>query len=377
MFWIGLMSGTSADAVDAALVRIPEAIAGLELIEFQTFPLPDDVRERIHTAARGKVSLRDLIELDSELGQLFGAAAEAVAESAGVPLSEIEGVGSHGQTVAHYPEIGGTLQLGSPAIIYARTRIPVVADFRRSDLAVGGQGAPLTPFFHRACFARPGEARAVLNIGGFTNVSFLPGDQAGSVVAFDPGPGNALIDRAVRWASGGAERYDRDGERATRGSVDPALLQDLLADPYFALAPPKSTGHQYFSAEFFERARDAIVASGGEADDLVATLAQLTVESVVDAARRFLPALPERWFVYGGGVHNAAILRGLENALAPASVERTDAQGIPADALEAMAFAALGWCARRGIPSNVPSATGARQSVVLGSATPPVPELRA
>ncbi len=365
------MSGTSADAVDAALVRIPDALAGLELIEFQVYPLDGELRERIHSAARGEVRLRDLLQLDTELGELFAAAALSVAEAGGVPLSKIEGIGSHGQTVAHYPDVGGTLQLGSPAVIHAQTGIPVIADFRRSDLAVGGQGAPLTPFFHHALFARPGEVRAVLNIGGFTNVTFLPGADAESVVAFDPGPGNALIDRAARWASRGDERYDREGKRCSRGNVDRRMVDELLADTYFAKRPPKSTGHEHFDAEFFERAREKMVARGAGPDDVAATLAALTVESVVDAARCFFPTLPERWFVYGGGVHNPVILDGLRRALEPARVETTDSQGIPGDALEAMAFAALGWCARRGIASNLPSATGASRRVVLGSATPP------
>ncbi len=370
MLWIGLISGTSADAVDAALVRIPDGLAGLELLAFRDFPLTDDLRERVHAVAQHDVCLRELIQLDNELGECFATAACDLVEAAGVSPREVEGVGSHGQTVAHYPELGGTLQLGSPAIIHARTGIPVVADFRRADLAVGGQGAPLTPFFHRARFAKPGQARAVLNIGGFTNVSFLPADAEEPVIAFDPGPGNAWIDRAVRWSSGGVERFDRDGKRCARGTVDRAMLQELLGNAYFSTPPPKSTGHEYFSAELFERSRDAMLARGAGPDDVAATCAALTVESIVKAARRFFPVPPERWFVYGGGAHNPVILEGLRRGLAPASLETTDAQGVPGDALEAMAFAALGWCARRGIASNLPSATGASRAVVLGTATP-------
>ncbi len=370
MLWIGLISGTSADAVDAALVRVPDGIANLELLAFQDFPIADDLRERVHAAAQHDVRLRELIQLDNELGECFAAAALDLAEAAGVSPSDIEGVGSHGQTVAHYPEVGGTLQLGSPAIIYARTGIPVVADFRRADLAVGGQGAPLTPFFHRARLSRPGQPRAVLNIGGFTNVSFLPANAGEPVVAFDPGPGNAWIDRTVRWSSDGVERFDRDGKRCARGTVDHAMLQELLADPYFSKPPPKSTGHEYFSAELFERNRDAMLARGAGPDDVAATCAALTVASVALAARCFFPVSPEHWFVYGGGVHNPVLLEGLRRELAPATVETTDSQGVPGDALEAMAFAALGWCAKRGVASNLPSATGASRAVVLGTATP-------
>jgi anhydro-N-acetylmuramic acid kinase len=246
----------------------------------------------------------------------------------------------------------------------------VVSDFRAADLAAGGQGAPLTPFLHLACLSDPRETRAVLNIGGFTNVTLLVGDDAERVVAFDPGPGNALLDRAARWASGGAEAFDAGGRRAARGRVLAAVRDALLGDAYFARRPPKSTGHEYFGAKFFESARDAVLGAGGSPDDVLATLASLTVESVVRQAEAFFEALPGRWLVYGGGAHNPALLGGLAERLAPAAVETTDDHGIPGDALEAVAFAVLGWCAARGQPSNLPRATGAQRAVCLGCATP-------
>ncbi len=373
MLWIGLMSGTSADSVDAALVRIGRDPGDVELIAFRGEPIEEGLRERIHQLATARVDLRALVQLDVALGERFAAAALGVARAAGVPLGEIRGIASHGQTVGHYPEreVSGTLQLGAAAVIHERTGRPVVSDFRRADIAAGGQGAPLTPFFHYYRFATDAESRALLNIGGFTNVSYLPARDPARVLAFDPGPGNALLDRAARWASGGAERFDRDGARSARGRVHEALVEAWLADPYFAEPPPKSTGHERFDAKFFERARDAVVARGGAADDVFASLARLTVESIVRAARQFFPSPVARWIVYGGGVHNPALLGALRERLAPARVETSDAHGVPSGALEAITFAVLGHCASIGQASNLPAATGATRAVCLGTLCPP------
>lgn len=367
------MSGTSADAVDAALVRIPGPRHAIDLVAFASEPIPAELRDRIRDASRAPLELRELLRLDRILGELLGEAALAVLRRAGVDPREVAGIGSHGQTIAHHPEpeVCGSLQIGSAAVIHEITGIPVISDFRAADLAAGGQGAPLTPFLHRAVFSHDHEIRAVLNIGGFTNVTFLPAAGAQPLIAFDPGPGNALLDRAARWASGGEESFDVDGRRCQEGRADPQVLEDLLSDPYFAMAPPKSTGHERFGAAFFERAKQAVLARGGSPDDLLATLARLTVESVVRAAASFFPRLPERWVVYGGGVHNRALMEGLTRWLSPALVERSDAQGIPADALEAIAFALLGHAASLGEPGNVPSATGARRAAVLGTQVPP------
>ncbi|MBW2282839.1 MAG: anhydro-N-acetylmuramic acid kinase [Deltaproteobacteria bacterium] len=371
--WIGLMSGTSADAVDAALVRIGPDPSLLELRAQAQVALDEALRRRIHEAAQGTVALRDLVDLDRALGERFAEAALQVVERGGVAASQVEGIGSHGQTLGHFPEdaVRGTWQTGSPSVIHERTGIPVIADFRSADMAAGGQGAPLTPFLHHARFASADEPRAVLNIGGFTNVTFLPDLDAARVVAFDPGPGNALLDRAARAASGGERRFDRGGESALRGRVCEDAVAALLGHPYFDKAPPKSTGHEEFDSAFFERARALVDAQGGGPDDLMATLAALTVRTVVAAARRFAPVPPARWIVYGGGTENPALMRGLEERLAPAPIETSDAYGLPASAVEAVAFALLGFCGARGLPSNLPAATGARRPVSLGAATPP------
>jgi anhydro-N-acetylmuramic acid kinase len=366
------MSGTSADGVDAALVGIEEEVRDLELVAFRTEPIDEALRARIHGLIEAAAPLREIVRLNREIGERFADAAARVMGEAGVGSRDVTGIASHGQTVAHFPEaeVGGTLQLGSPAVIHEKTGVPVVADFRSADVAAGGQGAPLTPFFHQAYFARAGESRAILNIGGFTNVTFLPGRQPEEVLGFDPGPGNALLDRAVRWASQGGERFDRGGARALRGRPLPGVVEELLEDPYFAAVPPKSTGQERFGSSFFARARERVRSAGGTSDDLLATLAQLTVESVVRSADRFFPETVDRWIVYGGGADNPALLEPLRQRVAPAPVERSNEHGIPGEALEAIAFAVLGWASGRGVPSNVPRATGARRSVVLGSATP-------
>jgi anhydro-N-acetylmuramic acid kinase len=373
LLWIGLMSGTSADGVDAALVDLGESPRELELVHFCSSPFSDSLRERIHGALAAPVALRELLALDRELGERFAEAALALLRAAGIAPAAVAGIGSHGQTLAHYPDpdVAGSLQLGSAAEIHALTGIRVISDFRRADLSAGGQGAPLTPFLHHARFATDRERRAVLNIGGFTNVTYLPDASAERVIAFDPGPGNALLDRAARWVSQGRERFDEGGARARRGRVDEALLEELLSDPYFALPPPKSTGHEHFGEACFERARRGIEAAGGGEDDLLTTLVALTVESVARSAERFFPEPAERWLACGGGVHNAALLERLAARLAPAALETTDAHGLPGDALEAVAFAVLGWASSRGLPGNLPAATGAARRVVLGSATPP------
>ena len=373
VLWIGLISGTSADAIDAALVRVPEEPRAAKLLAFASPPLPEELRRRIHDLPDARPALRELARLDVELGEQFARAAGEVAHRAGVSMRDVAGIGSHGQTVGHFPErdVRASLQIGSAAEIHARTGVPVVYDFRAADLAVGGQGAPLTPFVHHLLFAVAGERRAVLNLGGFTNVTYLPDAETSGVVAFDPGPGNALLDRAVRLASEGGERFDRDGVRARRGRVRQDVLEELLGDAYFAAPPPKSTGHEHFGAECIARAREGIAACGGSDDDLVATLAALTVESVARAAERFLTPPPERWIVCGGGAHNPALVDGLRRRLEPAAVGTSAEFGVPVDALEALAFALLGATSSRGQPNNLPEATGAREPVVLGAVLPP------
>ncbi len=371
------MSGTSADGVDAALVEWPKGVRErpLRLLAFRQDPFPLALQRRIHDLAAGRVAaseaLAELAGLDVELGERFAASAAALAQQAGVALAEIDAIASHGQTVAHHPARHATLQIGDPSVIAERTGCTTVADFRPRDLALGGEGAPLAPFFHHAAFADPSEARAVLNLGGIANLTWLPpGGRADDVIAFDVGPANTLIDGVVRTFSGGREGFDRDGARAARGHPQPDLLARLLDDEFLRRPPPKSTGRERYGLAEAEALALEWSRAGRPADDLVATLVAFSVEAIRGSCRDFLSAAPERLLVGGGGAENPVVMVSLARALAPARVESMDAAGVPARACEAMAFALLGRNALLGRPNHLPRCTGASRAAVLGEITP-------
>jgi anhydro-N-acetylmuramic acid kinase len=376
---IGLMSGTSADGVDAALVEWPddEATRPFRLLAFRRDAFPAPLQQRIHALAAGRIppgeTLRELASLDVELGERFAVSAAAVAVDADLPLGAVDAIASHGQTVAHHPERRATLQIGDPSLIAERTGCTTVADFRRRDMAAGGEGAPLAPFFHVAAFAEPGEGRGILNLGGIANLTWIPrGAKAEDVVAFDVGPANALVDGVVQVLSAGRERMDRDGLRARRGRADPALLERLLDEDFLRRPPPKSTGRErYGAAEAEALARDWR-AGGRQTDDLVATLVAFTARAVQRACRDLLggEALVERLLVGGGGAENPAVMEALAAVLPGVPVEPFDAAGVPARAAEAMAFALLGRNAMLGIPNHLPRCTGASRAAVLGEIVP-------
>ncbi len=389
MLIIGLMSGTSADGIDAALVEVRGSGRRLraEIRAFLCVPHTAEMRSAILALCdpdRGRVP--DLCALNAALGERFAEAAILVAGEAGVPLSEVRAIASHGQTVWHQPEplsaggveARGTLQIGEPAVIAARTGRAVVSAFRAADMAVGGQGAPLVPYLDWALLTSGREARAVQNIGGIANVTHLPrAARLEEVLAFDTGPGNMVIDGLVRSLTGGERGYDHDGAWAATGEVNTRLLERLLTHPYFAATPPKTTGRELFGepfvAELLRRARSM----GLSDEDLLATATALTAESIARAYQTWLA--PHGGFrtviVSGGGSHNRPLMRMLAERLAPARVITSAELGIPDDAKEAVAFAILGYETLRGRPSNVPSATGASRAAILGSITPaPVSE---
>ena len=376
---IGLMSGTSADGVDAALVSWPEGEAArpFELVAFRQDPFPPELQARVHRLAAARVpgdqALRELAALDVELGERFAAAAAAVARDAGLALEAVHAVASHGQTVAHHPELRASLQIGDPSVIAERTGCTTVADFRARDLAAHGEGAPLAPFFHFAAFADPKEDRAVLNLGGIANLTWLPrGGRPEEVVAFDVGPANALVDGAVNALSRGAERMDRDGSRALRGRIDPALLERLLDDDFLRRAPPKSTGRERYGLAEAEALAREWSRDGRAEEDLLATLVAFTARAVAQACEQLLPrpGAVDRLLVGGGGAENPALMGALAEALATARVEPMDALGVPAAAAEAMAFALMGRNAVLGIPNHLPQCTGAARAAVLGEIVP-------
>ena len=376
---IGLMSGTSADGVDAALVEwqddAPRGAFALRAFCEQAFPA--ELQDRVHRLAAGRLAgaevLRELAVLDVALAQRFADAAVAVAADAGIALHEVDAIASHGQTVAHHPADAATLQVGDPSRIAEVTGCTTVADFRSRDIAAGGEGAPLAPFFHQAAFAVDEEDRVVLNLGGIANVTWLPrGGDPDAVVAFDVGPANALVDGVVRHLSDGRECMDRGGERAARGRVDAELLARLLDDDFLRRPPPKSTGRERYGADEARALARGWRERGKPDDDLVATLVSFTAESVANACRDFLadPKDIDALLVGGGGSRNPAVMAALGGALPGVRVEPTDAAGVPAAAAEAMAFALMGRNALLGIPNHLPRCTGARRAAVLGEIVP-------
>ena len=379
MLIVGLMSGTSLDGVDAALVSIDGTDTeqvDWRVVHWCTVPYSEERRHRIHQGILAGTA-GALCDLHAELGEWFAEAATEVCSRAGVPLAELDAIGSHGQTVWHRPPAeglrGATLQLGDAATIAERTGCPVVSDFRTRDMAAGGQGAPLVPWVDRLLFSIPGQARALQNIGGIGNVSWVPPRESqAEVVAFDTGPGNALMDAAVELATGGRLTYDRDGMLAARGRVDESLLAELLRHPFFSQEPPKSTGREAFGRPVVERLVE-VVAPEGDADwmELIATLTELTARSIADAYQRWvIPRGVAEVVLTGGGARNPTLVRRIRELLAPLSVVDGKELGVDAEAKEALAFAVLAWAHVNGIPANAPGATGAAGPRVLGSFTP-------
>lgn len=358
--FLGLISGTSADGIDVALASFDPMP---RLHAAQTHPYPDDLRRRILALAQGdgRIALDELGALDVEIAQSFAQAANALVQRAGIAAAEIAALGSHGQTVRHRPQQTPpyTLQLGDPNVLAEITGITTVADFRRRDIAAGGQGAPLAPAFHAAMLAHDGVDRVVLNLGGIANISILDDKP---LRGFDTGPASCLLDAWAQEQLG--EAFDRDGGFAARGKVDEALLARLLDEPYFVAAAPKSTGREVFHLNWLH---PRLHASRATPADVQATLVELTARSIADAVRAHAPAAREV-LVCGGGVHNPVLMRAIAVALAPLAVASTATRGIDPDFVEAMAFA---WLARERLlghaPENVCNVTGARGARVLGA----------
>ncbi len=381
---IGLMSGTSADGITAALVHVTDRTAGrpdIRLVAHTTSPYPPAVRVRAMELFTGPTTTQEIASIHYLLGELFGDAALAVTRAAGCPIDDVDLIASHGQTVAHLGARDAndpwsrtaTLQLGEAAVIAERTGRPVIADFRAADLAAGGQAAPLVPYADFILLGGTG-GRVALNLGGISNLTVLPaGGRREDVYAFDCGPANMVIDGLVRQFSEGAEACDRDGARAANGVVRDDLLAALLSHPFIDAPPPKTAGHEQFGRPFL----DALLSRWGTLppDDLVATVTAFAADAVARNIRRFvLPQHPiEEIIASGGGVENPILMRRLERATAPVPVRRIDALGIPAQAKEALAFALLGHASLMGIPGNFPRATGARHPAILGKWSWPPP----
>jgi len=373
--FLGLISGTSMDGVDAAVVALPEdGRRGCELVAAACHPYADDLGRALERAVADPAScgLDTLGRLDVQVGGAFAAAALRLLAEADLEPGAIRAIGSHGQTLRHRPdaETPYTLQIGDPNVIVARTGVTTVADFRRRDIALGGEAAPLAPAFHGWLFGG-GTPAAVVNIGGIANVTLVDGDvRAG----FDTGPGNTLMDVWVRRHRG--EPCDRDGAFAREGTVSPLLLEACLDDPYFTALPPKSTGREYFNARWLERRLEALPAQPAPAD-VQATLAELTAMTVARAIGEYGDKIGgeygngcSRVLICGGGAHNGFLMERLAELCAPAAVASSGTAGLPPDWVEAAAFA---WLAREtlaGRPGNRPRVTGAQSAAVLGGIYP-------
>lgn len=369
------MSGTSLDGIDAALVEIEGDRPEWRLLGFDTLPYPADRREEIHGCIL-EGDAASMTRLHARLGEWFADAVLRVCEGAGVDPADVDLIGSHGQTVWHQPpqeaERGATLQLGDAATVAERTGIPVVSDFRSRDVAAGGEGAPLVSWVDQLLFTDD-HVRILQNIGGMSNLTRLPPrGSTDPIVAFDTGPGNALIDTAAELATNGRDRFDRDGELARHGTVDESLLTELMEDPFFKRRPPKSTGREAFGRRYVQ----TLVERRRPADrdawaDLTATLTALTARSIARAVEQWAaPGDEGEVVVSGGGARNSTLMAMLKEALDPVPVCTGEALGFEPEAKEALAFAVLAWAHVIGRPANVPSVTGADGPRVLGSYTP-------
>ena len=376
---VGLISGTSADGIDAALCEISGAPPALDarILHAISHPYPDGLQARVLDASQpGRAGADELCALNAALGEQFAAAALAVIDSAGVASGAVDLIGSHGQTVWHQVDVGGrvssTLQLTEASIIAERTGITTVANFRPRDVAAGGQGAPLTSYADWLLLRAPDHWRAVQNIGGIGNVTFLPplSDTASAPLAFDTGPGNALLDSAMELITNGAAHFDRDAALASQGAVDEAWLADLLRHPYYERRPPKTTGRELFSAAMAANLLAEGRARGLDDASILATLAALTAASIADAYRRFAPAEVDEVILGGGGARNPLLVQMLRERLAPARVLRHEDIGVDSFNKEALVFALLAHETWHHRPGTHPALTGARHASVLGQITP-------
>lgn len=352
----GIMSGTSLDGIDVAIVDFTGRV--MRTAAFYTTPYPAKVREALLAVSNAATTTAAIARAHFMLGELYAAALIEGCRRRRVPRASIDLIGCHGQTIYHEAGVT-TLQIGEGAVLAERTGIPVVSDFRTADIAAGGKGAPLVPYVDYLLFRDARRGRIALNIGGIANITAIPaGARPEDVVAFDTGPGNMVIDGIVREATGGRRQYDRGGRMAARGKVIPALLDELLADPYYRAKPPKNAGREQYGREFLARMK-------GDPADLAATATVLTAATVAMGIRQLRGRFDDL-IVSGGGAHNPQIMGHLAAFLPHLALATSSDYGVNIDAKEAIAFAVLARETWRRKPSNLPSATGAHHPAVLG-----------
>jgi anhydro-N-acetylmuramic acid kinase len=362
----GVMSGTSLDGIDVAIIEI--AAKKIDCVAFHSTPYPRPVREALLSVSNNITHTATISRLNFLLGALYADAIQETCRRKRIPLTSIELCGLHGQTIFHEGQpveylglrVASTLQIGEAAVVAERTGIPTISNFRERDIAAGGKGAPLVPYVDFLLFRHRRIGRIALNIGGIANITVIPAAaKPEQLIAFDIGPGNMIIDALVSHKTKGLQRYDRDGRIARASKIHPRMLEAMLSDPYFALAPPKSAGREQFGHEF----SSGLIATGLPIDDLIATATEFTAQSIARAVQ--LPNMKEL-IVSGGGIHNRQIMRRLRELLPHLTIVTTAAHGIDPDAKEAIAFAVLAHAHVHRRPANIPSATGARHSAILG-----------
>ena len=379
------MSGTSLDGVDVAVARLEGSGSnlGIELLGHNGFPYPAVLRELLlQNSADETSSVLDLSQLNIRLAFEYEKAIRRAVAGTGISLSDVDLIGSHGQTVHHVPEptecagvqMISTLQIGDPSALANLLGVPVVGDFRVADMALGGQGAPLVPYFDFVYFRSDEEARGLLNIGGIANLSVIPGGaEIDDVFAFDTGPGNMVMDSLARILFD--EPFDESGRHAAGGEFSESMMAELLCDPYFEQEPPKSTGREYFGTHYAERlvTRCQEVMRNPGPNDILATASMLTVFSVYQAYARYVRNRQEIdvLIVSGGGMHNEYLMERLKNTFAPIPVRTVEEYGLNSDAKEALCFAVLAHEAINGVPTNIPSVTGASRKAILGKICTP------
>ena len=357
---LGIMSGTSIDGIDFVKIKIRKKNLKCDYVDMQSFKFPLDLRRRILKAAQNESTTSQISELNYDLGRFYAECYSKLKKN----LKNIDLIGLHGQTIFH-KGLSSTLQIGEPSFLAAQSGVPVVSNFRSADIAVGGQGAPLAPFFHQVVFGHSKKTVSLHNLGGISNLSLIA--KGKTILGFDTGPANMLIDEEVRRSTAGKKNYDLNGQLAARGKVHGSLLMKMLEFSYFSQKPPKSCGREQFGKEFYDQFSESLKALSLE--DRLATLTELTVATISKAYQMYCKPYPQEIIFCGGGAKNKYLIRRLQEELSSADIKIIEQLGWPSEGIEGAAFALLAACRHWKISANLPKVTGAKKSILLGQIT--------